>query len=137
MRASEGPRRPRTKQLRLVPYGAVNRHWDFNPDDVARLEAAHARVLDAAKLAGRRLARQRDRERLVEAEAAERAVLSWMGVPSWLEYRLRAAGVVEMDDILSVVDLTRPQVPVQAESPDEVESAEWARVRPLLRNIRG
>ena len=134
----DGARRSRTKQLRLVPYGKVNRNWDFNPEDVARLEAAHARVLEAGAQADRKLARQRDQERLAEAEAAERAVLSWMGVSSWLEYRLRAAGVVEMDEILSVVDLTQPVAPSQpGESPDEVESAEWAKVRPLLRNARG
>lgn len=136
MRAN-GARRPRTKQLRLVPYGAVNRHWDFNPDDVARLEAAHARVLEAAAQAARKLARQRDKDRLDEAEAAERSILSWMGVSSWLEYRLRAVGVVEMEEILKVVDLTQPVAVDQSESPDEVESGEWARVRPLLRNIKG
>lgn len=137
MRAGNGARRPRTKQLRLVPYGAVHRHWDFNPADVVRLEAAHTRVLDAAREAGRRMARQRDKDRLAEAEAAERSILSWMGVSSWLEYRLRAVGVVEMDDILKVVDLTQPVAVDQSESPDEVESGQWARVRPLLRNVKG
>lgn len=136
MLGSDGMRRSRTR-LRLVPYGAVARRWDFNPHDVARLEAAHGRVLDAVGKVDRRLARQRDRECLAEAEAAERAVLSWMGVDSWLEYRLRAAGVVEMDDILAVVDLTKPRLVQTDAATADNEQPDWHRVRPLLRHGRG
>ena len=138
MRGSDGVRRTRAsvKQPRLVPYGSVPRRWDFNPQDVARLEVAHARVLDAARQASRRLARERDRERLAEVEAAERSVLSWMGVSSWLEYRLRAAGVPEMEDILAVVDLTQSPDVAPEPGADGADSGEWARIRPLLRPAR-
>jgi hypothetical protein len=137
MLGSDGMRRPRSR-LRLVGYGPVARHWDFNPRDVERLDAAHARVLAAAERAGRRMARRKDRERLAEAEAAERAVLSWIGVTSWLEYRLRAAGVTEIEDILAVVDLTRPRVVLQSEpATAETEAPDWQRLRPLLRQARG
>jgi len=121
--------------MRLVPSDAVARRWDFDPKDVLRLEAAHAGMLEAADRADRRLARKRDRQRLAEAEAAERAILSWMGVDSWVDYRLRAAGVVELDDILAVVDLTKPQADRREDS-NERELAVWRRGRPLVRQAK-
>ena len=136
MRASDGIRRPRSR-LRLVQNRAVARRWDFDPEDVARLDEAHLAVLEAVERAGRRFARDRDRQHLAEAEATERTILAWMGLESYLDYRLRSAGVVEMDDLLAVVDLTQPIVsePLEREA-DTTEHADWRGVRSLLRPSR-
>jgi hypothetical protein len=115
----------------------VVRRWDFDPEDVARLEAAHTAVLEAAARADRRLARDRDQERLNDAVAAEQSILSWMGLDSWLDYRLRAVGVPDLTDVEALVDLTDGQPADQpAAAPVNGTNPDWRGVRPLVRYAR-
>jgi hypothetical protein len=128
--------RKTNSRLRTARTTAAVRRWDFNPEDVGRLEAAHAAVLEAATRADRRLARDKDKAKLNEAVAAEQAILSWMGLESWLEYRLRAAGVPEHEDIEAVVDLTDRPPAEEPATPVNGSRADWRSVRPLVRHVR-
>ena len=57
-------------------------------DEVARLEAAHAHVLDAESRAESRLGGRRAQRRLAEAREAERVVLDGLGLSTYADYMM-------------------------------------------------
>lgn len=63
----------------------------LNPDQIRKVEAAHAAVIEASDRAESRFGGARAKRQLADAEADERHVLERMGFTSWVDYVLTSA----------------------------------------------